>query len=87
MLNCQPSLILQDTGLLYRAVGYGAVRRGIALDAEESLVALCNSLSPEDLADPGLRGDEAAQAASKVSVSNREGPGPPGAFRHRTQSG
>lgn len=64
-----PHYIFQDTGILYRACGYKAMMQGIPLDAEEQLVVLCKTLSPADLADPRLRGDDAAQAASKVSVS------------------
>ena len=58
----------QDTGLLYRAVGFKALKSSIAFDDVGTLVRLSNSLSPEDLKDPDLRGDEAAKAASQVSV-------------------
>ena len=61
---------IQDTGLLYRAVGFKALKGSIAFDDVERLVRLSNSLSPEDLSDPDLRGDEAAKAASQVSVGN-----------------
>ena len=51
-----------DTGLLYRAVGVLSEQRGQApLDVAESLL-------PEDLGRPDLRGEAAGQAASKVAV-------------------
>jgi CMP/dCMP kinase len=50
-----------DTGLLYRAVGHRM------LGGEEP-VAAALSLSPEDLAGEGLRGEQAAEAASKVAA-------------------
>ncbi|MBV7408637.1 d(CMP) kinase [Maritimibacter sp. DP1N21-5] len=50
-----------DTGLLYRAVG----RRVMA--GEDALVA-ARSLTAADLAGPGLRDPEVAQAASRVAV-------------------
>ncbi|RBI84310.1 (d)CMP kinase [Rhodosalinus halophilus] len=50
-----------DTGLLYRAVG----RR--MLDGEDPIEA-AQSLRAEDLEADGLRGPEAAQAASKVAA-------------------
>jgi len=62
---------IQDTGLLYRAVGFKALKSSIAFDDVGPLVRLSNSLSPDDLKDPDLRGDEAAKAASQVSVRNR----------------
>ena len=70
-MTCLPRLsFIQDTGLLYRAVGFKALKSSIAFDDVDRLVRLSNSLSPEDLADPDLRGDEAAKAASQVSVRN-----------------
>ncbi|HMA51749.1 MAG TPA: d(CMP) kinase [Magnetospirillaceae bacterium] len=51
-----------DTGLLYRAVGVLTVQRGqTPKEAAESLV-------PEDLKRPDLRGEAAGQAASKVAA-------------------
>ena len=69
-----------DTGLLYRAVGAEALRRGLSLDGDEAaLAAIAREL---DLASvsasagggggedrrPELRTDAAAQAASRVSA-------------------
>ena len=51
-----------DTGLLYRAVGLRALRE--AMDP----VAAAEALTLADLAEPALRADNAAQAASKVAV-------------------
>jgi cytidylate kinase len=51
-----------DTGLLYRAVGVLTVLRGVTpRQAAESL-------TPEDLKRPDLRGEAAGQAASKVAA-------------------
>ena len=51
-----------DTGLLYRAVGLRALRE--AMDP----LAAAEALTLADLAEPALREDSAAQAASKVAV-------------------
>jgi len=51
-----------DTGLLYRAVGWLAGHRGL------DPAAAAAGLAMADLAEPGLRGDEAGQAASKVAA-------------------
>ena len=51
-----------DTGLLYRAVGLNALRSG------RDPVAVAEALTLADLAEPALREDSAAQAASKVAV-------------------
>lgn len=51
-----------DTGLLYRAVGLRALREGM------DPVAAAKALTLADLAEPALREDSAAQAASKVAV-------------------
>jgi cytidylate kinase len=51
-----------DTGLIYRAVGMKALRTG----ADPATAA--NTLTPSDLDAEDLRGDEAAQQASKVAV-------------------
>jgi cytidylate kinase len=51
-----------DTGLLYRAVGLRALREGM------DPVAAAEALTLAELAEPALREDSAAQAASKVAV-------------------
>jgi cytidylate kinase len=57
-----------DTGKLYRAVGMAVLRQGgdptDVVDAESA----ARTLDPNGLDDPELAGDEAAQAASKVSA-------------------
>ena len=56
-----------DTGLLYRAVGVGVLRRGGDPDDPAAALAACDF--PEALlADPDLRGEAAGNAASRVSV-------------------
>ncbi len=65
-------LALLDTGLLYRAVGRKVMDAGHDL-ADPALYAeaageTARSLSPGDLEADGLRNDETAQAASKVSA-------------------
>ena len=50
-----------DTGLLYRAVGAKVLAGADPLDAAQSL-------TPEDLNNPGLRSHDVAQAASQVAV-------------------
>src|SRR5262249_18397649 len=59
-----------DTGLLYRAVGWQAERRG------QDPVAVAATLRLEDLADPALRGEAAAQAASRIAAIPAGGPAP-----------
>ena len=51
-----------DTGLLYRAVGWQAERCGV------DPVKVAETLRLEDLADPALRGEAAAQAASRIAA-------------------
>ena len=51
-----------DTGLLYRAVGILSELRG------QTPLEVAESLAPEDLKRPDLRGEAAGQAASKVAV-------------------
>jgi len=51
-----------DTGLLYRAVGLAAARGGA------DPAAAARALTLADLADPALREEGAAQAASRVAV-------------------
>ncbi len=57
-----------DTGLLYRLVGKMITERGEDPDdaAAASIVAL--NIDPAELADPTLRGREAGEIASRVSV-------------------
>jgi cytidylate kinase len=57
-----------DTGLIYRAVGFAMLRAG--LDPEDAPAAerAAKALDPATFADPALRGDAAAGAASKVSA-------------------
>lgn len=49
-------------------MGYKALKKQVAFDNVEALVSLSNGLSPNDMSDPDLRSDEAAKAASQVSV-------------------
>jgi len=62
------NLALLDTGLLYRAVGRKVLDAGA--DSEDATVAegIAQALKPEDLAADGLRTDDTAQTASKVSA-------------------
>jgi cytidylate kinase len=57
-----------DTGLLYRAVGYGLKAKGLPLDDEEGAAAFATSLDLGSLKAQELRSDEAGEAASKVAV-------------------
>ena len=57
-----------DTGLIYRATGMKVVRGGGDPSDGAAAEAAARSLSPEDMAAPGLRDDAAAQAASKVAA-------------------
>jgi len=60
-----------DTGLLYRAVGLAVVRAGGDPGDPDQAVAAAEALRPEQAAaldDPALRGDQAAQAASRVAA-------------------
>lgn len=60
-----------DTGLLYRAVGVAVVRAGHDPADAAAATRAARALHPEDgavLADPDLRADAAAQAASKVAA-------------------
>lgn len=60
-----------DTGLLYRLVGLQALAHHIPMDDEEALAHLAETLPLDLLSDPRLRSDEAAVAASQVSVHPR----------------
>lgn len=57
-----------DTGLLYRAVGMAVLRAGDSPDDAAAAERAAKTLDPAAFADPALRGDEAANAASKVSA-------------------
>ena len=56
-----------DTGLLYRAVGRGMLTAGHGLDDEAAATAIASCLSLADLQPETLRGDEIAEAASRVA--------------------
>ena len=58
-----------DTGLLYRAVGAALVESGAALDDTEAAVAIAEALHADAVAShPGLRTEQAGQAASAVAA-------------------
>ncbi len=57
-----------DTGLLYRAVGMAVRRAGDDPADADAAGRAARALDPALLDDPALRGDEAAQAASKVAA-------------------
>jgi cytidylate kinase len=57
-----------DTGLIYRAVGKKVIDAGADPEDAEAAESAAQALKPEDLEAEGLRTDEAAQAASKVSA-------------------
>ena len=61
-------LALLDTGLLYRAVGLKTLRGGADPSDREAAAQAAAELDEEDLRDPGLRSDEAANAASKAGA-------------------
>lgn len=56
-----------DTGLLYRAVARDVAAAGAALDDAAAAVAAARALDARTLADPGLRGPAAGDAASIVA--------------------
>ena len=62
------NLAYLDTGLIYRAVGRKVLDDGA--DANDAVAAevVAGALVPADLERDGLRTDETAQAASKVSA-------------------
>ena len=66
------NMALLDTGRLYRAVGLKIVRAGVSLDDSreytEAAAEAARSLGPDDLENPDLKSDQAANAASKVAV-------------------
>lgn len=57
-----------DTGVLYRAVGLRVLRQGGDPADKNAAVAAANRLTLDDLSDPALRSDDAAQAASVVAA-------------------
>ncbi|MFD2234718.1 (d)CMP kinase [Phaeospirillum tilakii] len=57
-----------DTGLIYRAVGMGLARAGQDPADPALAEAAARALTPEALGAGDLRGDDAAQAASKVAA-------------------
>lgn len=57
-----------DTGLLYRATGMKVLALGQNPEDPQAAEAAARALDPAELANPALRTDEAAQAASKVSA-------------------
>jgi len=61
-------LDLLETGLLYRAAGLAALTRGVALTDAPAIAALARDLDPAALADPALRGERVAAAASAVAA-------------------
>ncbi len=58
-----------DTGLLYRAVGLSVRRAGGDPSDAAAASSAARALDLDQLEDPALRGDEAAQAASQVAAS------------------
>jgi len=67
-LAAQFDLALLDTGLLYRAVGRKVLDAAGDPEDPELAEQIAQALSPADLEADGLRADETAQAASKVSA-------------------
>jgi len=57
-----------DTGLLYRAIGRIMADRGFDIENADLATQIAESLDPEDLKDPRLRGHEAGGLASRVAV-------------------
>lgn len=57
-----------DTGALYRAVGLAVLQAGGNPDDAAQAEAAARALSPDQLSNPALRGEEAGQAASKVAA-------------------
>lgn len=57
-----------DSGLLYRAVGVLAARKGIDFDAVAEVTAVARALTAEMLGDPAFRTREAGEAASRVAI-------------------
>ncbi len=61
-------LALLDTGLLYRAVGLKVMQRGGDPGNATVAAEAAGELLPADLENPNLRGDDAANSASKVAA-------------------
>lgn len=61
-------MALLDTGRLYRAVGLKIVRAGGSLEDAKAAAEAARRLCPDDLENPDLKSDEAANAASKVAA-------------------
>ncbi|MCB2099450.1 MAG: (d)CMP kinase [Rhodobacterales bacterium] len=57
-----------DTGMLYRAVGLKMLLEGHGMNDDEDAIDIARTLGPADLQVDGLRGDDAAQAASLVAA-------------------
>ena len=57
-----------DTGALYRAVAFRALAAGADPADPDAAVAAAKQVEPSDLADPRLREDKVAQAASIVAA-------------------
>lgn len=57
-----------DTGLLYRAVGLAVLRAGERPEDPAQATRAAEALAPATLADPALRSEDTAAAASKVSA-------------------
>jgi len=57
-----------DTGLLYRSIGKRMQLDGLDLDDPEAATRTAETLKPEDLDRPDLRGREAGELASRVAV-------------------
>ncbi len=57
-----------DTGKLYRAVGWRVLAGGGDPENEAAAVDAAKALAADDLEAPGLRSEEAAEAASKVAA-------------------
>ena len=62
------NLAYLDTGLIYRAVGKKVIGAGGMPEDAETSEAAAQNLCSDDLAEDGLRTDEVATAASKVSA-------------------
>jgi cytidylate kinase len=68
-LATEQQLAHLDTGLLYRGVGWAALSANTDLSDEQALADLAANLNLAELENnKQLRGDQAAVAASKVSV-------------------
>ena len=57
-----------DTGLLYRAVGWAVLSQGGSPEDVSAASEAARLLTPDQLDNPALRGDDAATAASKVGA-------------------